>query len=83
MSARDVDEHQDSQDFFGRVRDRRQGSDERTARPGDAGEPFVMREVRRDRFADEEPLPSTSGLEKAPSGCPKYKKPQRAAAFNQ
>ena len=53
---RGADEHQHAEDFLGRVRDRRQRVGRQHGQPGDAGEPFVVREVGRDRFPDDESL---------------------------
>ena len=47
---------QHAQDFFGGVRDRRQRIGRQHREAGDPREPFVMREMRRDRLADDEPL---------------------------
>ena len=86
-----VDEDEHAQNLFGRVRDGGERIRGKDREAGDAGEAFVMREVRRDRFADDEPLDLAEkpffghgrASREAPSGRPKYKKPQRAAAFNQ
>ena len=51
-----VDEDQDPQNLFGRVRDRRQRIGRQHGEAGDAGETFVMGQMRRDRLADDEPL---------------------------
>ena len=49
-------EDQDAQDFLGRVGDRRQRVGRQHGEAGDPRQALVMREVRGDRLADEEPL---------------------------
>src|SRR6266851_2553560 len=51
-----ADENQDAQNLFGGVRDRRQRVGREHRQAGGARQPFVMREMRRDRLADEKPF---------------------------
>ena len=49
-------EHQHPEHFFGRVSDRRERVGRQHGQARDPGEPFVMREMRGDRLADDESL---------------------------
>ena len=52
----DADEDQDAQDLLGRVRDRGQRVGRQHRQPGEPRQSFVMREVRGNRLADDQPL---------------------------
>src|SRR5215203_596954 len=86
-----VDENQYAKNFFRRIRNRRERVRRQNGEPGYAGQPFVVGEVRRYWRADDEALELAEEpcfghdltSSKRPSGHPKNKKPQRAAAFDQ
>ena len=62
----DAGDDQRAQDEVGGVGDRRQRVGRQHGQAGDAGQPLVMREMRRDRFADEETLERKRGVFRHP-----------------